>query len=216
MKKELSALFWKFKNLPGTLGRKGVSLYCMASTVSILFLTSCTTIIPINPTPPEHVPQPELIGNHATLNWLPMPIETVESCQPTLQWASSEAVSCSYDLIVYVGVTNADGIWRPGKIACYHEGIPTTVLPRAIQRTVWTNGTSMTVWRDGVSVTGENNDLIISSWKIDQPLLPNTVYLWSVRSRRGSRTSAWFTRYPTLPSEPKRNYTLWPFKTPER
>jgi hypothetical protein len=51
-----------------------------------------------------------------------------------------------------------------------------------------------------------------------QPLLPNTVYVWSVRSRLGKRTSKWASYNdadPSLfPRSQLRYDIFWPFKTP--
>ena len=53
---------------------------------------------------------------------------------------------------------------------------------------------------------------------LDQPLLPNTVYVWSVRSRSGKTTSKWSAYNDSSPSLFPRNrvrYDIFcPFKTP--
>ena len=51
-----------------------------------------------------------------------------------------------------------------------------------------------------------------------QPLQPNTIYVWSVRSRSGDKSSKWAEYmdgdWSCLQTGPRRNEILWPFKTP--
>jgi len=53
---------------------------------------------------------------------------------------------------------------------------------------------------------------------LDQPLSPDTVYVWSVRTRSGNRTSRWAAyndSNPSLFQNGRRPYNImYPFKTP--
>ncbi len=73
---------------------------------------------------------------------------------------------------------------------------------------VWVPGKTV-YYREGIATTTHG---------LEQPLLPNTVYVWSVRSRSGKRTSQWAAyndSHPSLfPGNRFRYDIFWPFKTP--
>jgi hypothetical protein len=60
--------------------------------------------------------------------------------------------------------------------------------------------------------------LATTTHTLDQPLLPGTVYVWSVRARSGNRTSQWAAYSddnPSLSHKGRRRYSVMcPFKTP--
>lgn len=60
--------------------------------------------------------------------------------------------------------------------------------------------------------------LTMTTHTLDQPLLPGTVYVWSVRARSGNRTSQWAAYSdgnPSLSQKGRRRYSaMYPFKTP--
>jgi hypothetical protein len=63
--------------------------------------------------------------------------------------------------------------------------------------------------REGITTT---------KYALEQPLSPDTIYVWSVRARSGNRVSKW-TEYldgdwSRLQTGPRRHNILWPFKTP--
>ena len=64
--------------------------------------------------------------------------------------------------------------------------------------------------REGITTT---------SYTLEKPLAPCTIYVWSVRTRSGNRTSKWAQYldrdWSRLQSEPCQNDILWPFKTPD-
>lgn len=74
---------------------------------------------------------------------------------------------------------------------------------------------------DGLWVPGKavyyRQGLTNMTHTIGQPLLPNTVYVWSVRSRAGKSTSKWAAyndSNPTLFPRKQLHYDIfWPFKT---
>jgi hypothetical protein len=76
--------------------------------------------------------------------------------------------------------------------------------------------------KDGFWVPGKTayyrEGLTKPTHALDQPLLPNTVYVWSVRSRSGKTTSKWSAYNDSNPSLfPKNQFhydIFWPFKTP--
>jgi len=57
-----------------------------------------------------------------------------------------------------------------------------------------------------------------TSCTIEKPLSTNTIFVWSVRTRSGNRTSKWAEYmdrdWSHLEKGPHRNNILWPFKTP--
>ena len=63
--------------------------------------------------------------------------------------------------------------------------------------------------REGITTT---------KYKLEKPLSPGTVYVWSVRSRSGKGTSKWAEYmdgdWSRLQTEPRRHNILCPFKTP--
>ena len=112
----------------------------------------------------------------------------VDSLQPKFQWKPIAGSDVTYDLIIY---------------ECSED---TSFIPKKEQRST---ARRVAYYREGVTET---------ECKIEEPLEPNTVYIWSVRVRRGKEVSDWSVyNYSMASSGLRMTWINYPFifKAPE-
>jgi len=88
----------------------------------------------------------------------------VDSLQPTLRWEASKTVDVSYDVIIYEGIE----VVYPNPL----------LAPSTPQYQVG----KMAYYREAIDATEH---------RLEEPLKPDRVYFWSVRTRKGDRHSDW-------------------------
>lgn len=133
------------------------------------------------------------------------PVPTVESLRPTLKW---EAVpgALDYDLIIY------------------------TAIPKDPVRLTWAGMEKVDRKRTGFFVLGKEiyyrEAVGGTSHVVAEPLAPDSVFVWSVRTRTGTNVSPWATYDfhkgykvigdgPGVPGVSGHNW-WWPFQTPKQ
>jgi len=121
------------------------------------------------------------------------PIPQVESLQPTLQWEAVAGVE-SYDLIICKGTP---------------IGIESGIISTEEAKHGSLEAGEEIYYREAI---GKN------SHRVEEPLLPDSVYVWSVRTRTGTNVSAW-SKYDfdtgmfRLTNVKERHNVWWPFST---
>jgi hypothetical protein len=91
-------------------------------------------------------------------------LTTVKSLQPTLSWKSVGSNGSKYDVMICTGIGKP-----PGLYSNYYN--------------TWKQGVEV-YYREGIEGC---------SHQVEQPLEPNTVYVWSVRKRSGANVGPWCT-----------------------
>jgi hypothetical protein len=170
-------------------------------TCCALLLSSCVQysnssyngVQPVSPIPPEDFDRTrDAIGRESSPTGMPI----VDSLQPTLKWKSTDSNTTKYDLIVYRATMRA---------------VKETLIPSGREPVYYVPGEEV-YYREGI----EGN-----SHRIEQPLLPAMIYVWSVRTRDGSNVGPWSTysfhsHIIALGGSAKTggNSLWWPFRTP--
>jgi len=142
----------------------------MLSAISALLLTSCIeyshyngAVEAVSPVPPDHF---DLSRNWIGRETTPTGMPAVDSLQPTLCWKSTDSGASKFDIIVYQGVPKPVRGFNGGRDPVYY-------VPGA-----------QVYYREGIEG---------GSHRLEQPLSPQTVYVWSVRTRSGSNVGSWAT-----------------------
>jgi len=156
--------------MPQTPKRKCTLLYTILTGAVVLLMPSCVGfnqyngIQPVSPLPPARLSQTRGgFGQSKTPSGVPV----VDSLQPTLSWTPVDSGKTIYDLEVCLGAAKlAEAVlgYNNGNVA-YGPG-------------------KQVYYRE--SIAG-------SSHRLEQPLSPSTVYVWSVRTRSGDEVGPWST-----------------------
>ncbi len=152
---------------------------------------------PVSPLPPatfDATVQGDALGRLSPAKSR-MPI--VDNLQPTLSWKSGDSDTMKYDLMVCVGVP---------------KDVRATVNFVRVHGILFYAPGEQVYYREAI----EGN-----SHRIEQPLQPGTVYVWSVRTRNGSNVGPWSTyNFQKVAGVPGTSETSsakalwWPFITP--
>lgn len=128
-------------------------------------------------------------------------LATVDSLQPTLSWKNKGAENAKYDIIIYTGVAKSAGTVFHGLADAGYYHVPGVKVYH----------------REGIDGC---------SHRVEQPLEPNTVYVWAVRTRTGEHVGPWCTYdfkrgekaivdLHGVPGQSGHNL-WWSFQTPKR
>lgn len=131
------------------------------------------------------------------------PIPSVDSLQPTLRWEAVAGVD-SYDVTIYTGVPK-----DPAQVTL------TGKEKLEKKRTGWFVKGVEVYYREAIRN---------SSHRVEEPLQPDTAYVWSVRTRTGTNASPWATydfqkggkvAWKYFDGVEGHNW-WWPFSTPKQ
>jgi hypothetical protein len=122
------------------------------------------------------------------------PPTAVESLQPVLEWKPCPGADVKYDVIIYAGIK---------------EGVGVVGIMKGRYAGFWVPGKQV-YYREALTNT---------THVVEESLAPGTVYVWSVRTRSGERTSEW-SKYSDPGSDfllcgRVRKNLLWAFQTPK-
>jgi hypothetical protein len=126
-----------------------------------------------------------------------------------------------------------NGAIPPGKVPDWRVTVPVTTIETLQPAFAWAPSKESGVSYDLIICVGINEPhgywipgktayyrqgITTATHTLEQPLVPGTVYVWSVRARSGNRTSLWAAYNdsdPSLFQKGRRRYNMmYPFKTP--
>lgn len=111
----------------------------------------------------------------------------VASLQPTLSWKSSEPGQTDFDIVIYTGIPSANS----STFAMVGYYVPAVQVYQ----------------REGISGLSHH---------VEQPLAPDTVYVWSVRTHNGTAVGPWSTYGFEGRGGAWGNNLWWSFRTPRQ
>jgi hypothetical protein len=171
-------------------------------TGALIFASCATKFNGIKPASPKAY-KPAKIINAGMLYQYNRKVPKVESLQPTLVWKSAGDNQTTYDLVIYTGVLLSRGDSFLGG-----EYLPPSDAKLEKERAGIFDRGMRVYYREGIQGTSNH---------VDEPLLPDKVYVWSVRIRTGTNVTAWSTyNFKQGWFGPEFHNAWWPFRTPKQ
>jgi hypothetical protein len=174
-------------------------------TASLLALTSCATRFNgIEPVAPKAYKPDNLIDVGLVYQY-DRRVPLVDSLHPTLVWKSAGDNQTTYDLVIYTGIltgTIDEAAVGQGKTFTLTQGLTKAEKQRS---GIFERGKQV-YYHEGIEGT---------SHRVEEPLLPDSVYVWSVRTRTGTNVSEWSTYNYQRGWALKLQNMWWPFRTPK-